>query len=163
AILALVAAAAVLTPGVVIATSTSAPSAAAQLAEPPGRGKGAENRWVHEQLTTMSLEEKVGQLFVTYVYGANATDVTAGQPASNRATYGVDTPAEVVEKYHLGGVIYFGWSGNFPDVESTAELSNGLQRAAIGDDGDEPGLLISTDQESGIVVRLPAPSTAFPG
>lgn len=157
------AAAAALIPLGGIAAGTDAPGTSGPAAGPPGHGKGVEDRWIQQQLDSMTLEEKVGQLFVTYVYGSNATEVTAGQAASNRATYGVDTPAEIVEKYHLGGVIYFGWSGNFPDLTSTAELSNGLQQVAIGDDGTNPGLLISTDQESGIVVRLPDPATAFPG
>lgn len=140
--------------GVVAGTSAAEPA--------PAHGRTPEDRYVDGHLAAMTLEEKVGQLFVTFVYGSNATEVTAAEAASNQAAYGVDTPAEVVEKYDLGGVIYFSWSGNVADLTSIAELSNGLQDAAVGPDGNEPPLLISTDQESGIVTRLPAPATAFP-
>jgi beta-N-acetylhexosaminidase len=118
--------------------------------------------YVAGQLADMTLEEKVGQLFVTHVYGSGAHTVTPAQTASNQRAYGVNTPAEVVEKYNLGGVIYFAWSGNVGNIQDTARLSNGLQEVAIGDDNGPP-LMISTDQEGGLVVRLSAPATAFPG
>jgi len=57
-------------------------------------------------LHEMTLEEKVGQLFVTYVYGSAADTVDL----RNRAEFGVETPEQVVEKYHLGGIIYFNWT-----------------------------------------------------
>ncbi|RIQ34089.1 glycoside hydrolase family 3 protein [Jiangella rhizosphaerae] len=117
--------------------------------------------WVAAQLAGMTLEEKVGQLFVVQVYGADAHTVTAAQRASNQAAYGVDTPAQVVEKYHLGGVIYFAWAGNVTNPEQIARLSNDLQRTATADGG--PPLIVSTDQETGIVARMPAPATQFPG
>jgi beta-N-acetylhexosaminidase len=47
----------------------------------------------------MSLEEKVGQPFVTYACGQSADEVDP----RNRLAYGVDTPAQVVQKYELGG------------------------------------------------------------
>src|SRR5690606_598237 len=40
-------------------------------ASPSGRGKGT--GWVNRTLNRMTLEEKVGQLFVYYAYGAHAT------------------------------------------------------------------------------------------
>ena len=73
----------------------------------------------------MSLEQKVGQLFVPYVTGATA-DTTS---AENIARFGVATPAEAVATFHLGGVIYFVWSGNVESPQQIAALSNGLQRA----------------------------------
>lgn len=106
----------------------------------------------------MSLEEKVGQLFVTYAYGPNAD---SAHP-KNRAEFGVDTPAEVVRKYHLGGVIYFNWTDSFVNPKQVAALSNGLQRAAMSSGARIP-LLISTDQEQGVVTRFGSPATLFPG
>jgi beta-N-acetylhexosaminidase len=87
----------------------------------------------------MSLEQKVGQLFVPTIPGAT--------PARG---------ASLVRKYHLGGVIYF--PGNMRSPRQTAGLSNALQRAAM-----ESGvpLLISTDEEQGIVTRVPF-ITRFP-
>ncbi|RZU53743.1 beta-N-acetylhexosaminidase [Krasilnikovia cinnamomea] len=113
-------------------------------------------------LARMSLPEKVGQLFVTQVYGADATAPSTADAAANRQAYGVDTPAEVVARYHLGGVIYFAWSHNLDAPRQIATLSNGLQHAATTS-GSRMPLLISTDQEHGVVTRLPAPATQFPG
>ncbi|MFC0506341.1 glycoside hydrolase family 3 protein [Micromonospora costi] len=123
-----------------------------------------EHGWVTSTLRHMSLEQKVGQLFATYVYGADATAPSAADRAANRAAFGVETPAEVIERYHLGGVCYFSWSHNLNDPGQIATLSNGLQRAAL-DDGSKGRvpLLISTDQEQGVVLRMPAPAAQFPG
>ncbi|SCF16774.1 beta-N-acetylhexosaminidase [Micromonospora viridifaciens] len=124
----------------------------------------AEHGWVTSTLRHMTLAQKVGQLFSTYVYGDNATEPTAADRAANRAAFGVETPAEVIDRYHLGGVCYFSWSHNLDSPRQIAALSNGLQRAALGDGakGRVP-LLISTDQEQGAVLRMPAPAAQFPG
>ncbi|MFI5912579.1 glycoside hydrolase family 3 protein [Dactylosporangium sp. NPDC051541] len=110
-----------------------------------------------DPLAGMTLPEKVGQMFVGYVYGDSATTASA----SNTALYGVATGAEVVARYHLGGVIYFTWSGNLANPAQTAALSNGLQAAARADSGVP--LQISTDQEGGIVNRIGAPLAVSPG
>jgi beta-N-acetylhexosaminidase len=110
-------------------------------------------------LASMSLPEKVGQMFVSYVYGATATTPSAANEAMFGA--GVDTGAEAVAKYHLGGVIYFTWSGNLANPPQIAELSNGLQRSAVADSGIP--LQISTDQEGGVVNRIGAPLAVSPG
>jgi len=110
------------------------------------------------KLAEMTLEEKVGQLFVTEVYGGDAN--TPDQ--RNVDSYGVATPAEVVQKYHLGGVIYFAWSNPTNELKQIATLSNGLQKAAL-EDGPEVPLLVGTDQEGGLVSRMGPPFTAMPG
>jgi len=124
----------------------------------------AEHGWVTSTLRHMTLEQKVGQLFVSYVYGGDATNPSASDRAANRSAYGVETPAEVVERYHLGGVVYFSWSHNLDSPRQIATLSNGLQRAALGDGakGRVP-LVIATDQEQGVVLRMPPPAAQFPG
>ncbi|MEU8821623.1 glycoside hydrolase family 3 N-terminal domain-containing protein [Actinoplanes sp. NPDC048796] len=109
---------------------------------------------VEAALARMTLPEKVGQLFTTYVYGGDASTPSA----ENQRLYGVSTPAEVVAKYHLGGVIYFAWTNSLQNPSQIATLSNGLQAAATG-----VPLSISTDQEHGVVTRMPAPATQFPG
>jgi beta-N-acetylhexosaminidase len=108
----------------------------------------------------MTLEEKVGQLFVTYLNGQSPDEVN---PA-NRTDFGVDTPAQIVQKFHPGGVIYFNNSShdNIDTPQQIATLSNGLQRAAMGS-GSRIPLAISTDQEMGIVTRIGPPATQFPG
>ncbi|SEF09866.1 glycoside hydrolase family 3 protein [Jiangella alba] len=145
----------------VAAATTAAALIAAPTLAAPASADDEREEWVAAQLDGMTLEEKVGQLFVVQVYGADAHTVTDAQRASNQAAYGVDTPADVVQKYHLGGVIYFAWSGNVTNPRQVAQLSNGLQRTATEDGG--PPLIISTDQETGIVARMPAPATQFPG
>jgi beta-N-acetylhexosaminidase len=138
---------------VTICTVAVVPPAAAETTAEPSAGALAIST-----LHRMTLEEKVGQLFVTYVYGGDAN--TADQ--RNVAEYGVATPAEVVRKYHLGGAIYFAWSNPTNDLPQMARLSNGLQRAALGAKPKVP-LLVSTDQEGGLVTRMGPPATAFPG
>jgi beta-N-acetylhexosaminidase len=119
------------------------------------------NRWVDKTLAGMSLEEKVGQLFVTPVNGQSADESNA----KNRKEFGVDTPAQIVRKYHVGGVIYFDNSDydNIDSPKQVAQLSNGLHRAADTSGAKVP-LQITTDQEGGLVARLTGPAaTEFPG
>jgi beta-N-acetylhexosaminidase len=139
--------------------SLAAVPATASAAETTSAGIGA-------MVRRMTLEEKIGQLFVVEVYGQDATTVTAEAAAANRRLYGVDTPAQVIDKYKPGGVIYFDarrGPDNVRDPRQIATLSNGLQAAAVRQRMRVP-LLISTDQEGGAVVfRLVAPATAMPG
>ncbi|MBM2622969.1 glycoside hydrolase family 3 C-terminal domain-containing protein [Actinoplanes sp. LDG1-06] len=116
-----------------------------------------------DRLAGMTLAEKVGQMVVSYVYGDSATTVSAADAAANEAMFGagVTTGAQAVEKYHLGGVIYFTWSRNLTNPPQIAALSNGLQRAALADTGIP--LQISTDQEGGTVNRIGAPLAISPG
>jgi beta-N-acetylhexosaminidase len=119
-----------------------------------------ENGWVTSTIARMTLEEKVGQLFVQNVYGSDATT----PDARNLPLYGVASPAEVVQKYHLGGVIYFAWTDSVKNPDQITGLSNGLQKAALGQDSkvDVP-LQIAIDQEQGVVTRIGPPATQFPG
>lgn len=129
----------------------------------PGWKDGeAKNGWIVSKIEHMTLEEKVGQLFVTYAYGETADTTAPADVAANRSAHGVDNAAQLVQKYHLGGVIYFAWSNNVKDPQQIAGLSNGLQSVAMGQRLPIP-LLISTDQEQGVVVRVGPPATQFPG
>ncbi|MFJ6671466.1 glycoside hydrolase family 3 protein [Actinosynnema sp. NPDC091369] len=112
---------------------------------------------VVDALRRMSLEEKVGQLFVTYAYGATVDASDPASVAANRRQHGVDNARQLIGKYHLGGIIYFAWSGNTANPAQVAELSNGIQRESA------VPALISTDQEHGVVSRIGAPATLFPG
>jgi beta-N-acetylhexosaminidase len=116
---------------------------------------------VAAMVDAMTLDEKVGQMTWTHVYGSSAHDTSMA--ASNRARYGVDTPAEVVEKYDLGGVLYFAWSGNTQNPQQITGLSNGLQDAALGADGPGIPLAVTIDQEGGLVARVGSPATQLPG
>ena len=109
-------------------------------------------------LQSMSIDEKVGQLFFQHVYGSDATT----PDARNIPLYGVASPAEVVQKYHLGGVIYFAWTDSVKNPAQIVGLSNGLQKAATASGAKVP-LYIATDQEQGVVTRVGPPATQFPG
>ncbi|MFD6417824.1 glycoside hydrolase family 3 N-terminal domain-containing protein [Streptomyces sp. NPDC060194] len=109
------------------------------------------------RIAGMTAEEKVGQLFVTRVYGETATDPSPEDVRRNRAAFGVATGAELVAEYHVGGIIYFAWAHNTTGPEQIAALSAGLQQAA------RTPLLIATDQEHGTVTRIGSPATLLPG
>jgi beta-N-acetylhexosaminidase len=118
--------------------------------------------FVRAKLASMSLEEKVGQLFFTFAQGKHADDASGA--AENQANYGVDTPGEVVQKYHLGGVLYFD-APRARNIASPTQLnafSNSLQEAAL-ESGAHIPLSLTIDQETGIVARMRAPATDFPG
>jgi beta-N-acetylhexosaminidase len=110
----------------------------------------------------MTLEEKVGQLFVMRVYGHSATAPDQADINANLKEIGVRTAAELVAKYRVGGIIYFTWAHNTRTPHQIADLSNGIQKASLDLPRGLP-LLISTDQEHGIVARVGKPAALFPG
>ncbi|MDQ4008419.1 MAG: glycoside hydrolase family 3 protein [Actinomycetota bacterium] len=142
--------AAVATPGTAAAAGGSASAS--------GDGTG----WVRSTMGRLSLREKVGQLFMTYAYGETADTQAPADVAANQQQYGVDNAAALMDRYHLGGMIYFAWSNNVNDPEQIAGLSNGVQRAALDQPGGVPAL-VATDQEGGIVARVGPPATELPG
>jgi beta-N-acetylhexosaminidase len=119
---------------------------------------------IAKRIRHMSLEEKVGQLFIANVNGESAGTTAPADVDANQTMYGpgVRNGAELIDKYKLGGVIYFRWTNNLNRPRQIARLSNGLQRAALRQRARLP-LLISTDQEHGVVSRVWAPATEFPG
>ncbi|MEU7866323.1 glycoside hydrolase family 3 N-terminal domain-containing protein [Dactylosporangium sp. NPDC049140] len=112
----------------------------------------------------LSDEELVGQLLMPYAYGNAADKVSSGSASANRTYAGASTPAEIVRKYHLGGIILVSSSADDPtagtnkttNVESPAQvakLTAGLQQAALSLPARLP-LFIGTDQEYGQVTRI---------
>ncbi|QSB06828.1 glycoside hydrolase family 3 protein [Natronoglycomyces albus] len=118
--------------------------------------------YVEYMVGQMSLEEKVGQLFMTYVFGDAADTANADFVAANQDAHGVDNADELFERFHVGGVIYFSWADNLGDPVQIAQLSNGIQDAAVSSGAGVPAL-ISTDQEHGLITRIGDPVTALPG
>ncbi|WP_209365772.1 glycoside hydrolase family 3 protein [Sediminibacillus dalangtanensis] len=132
----------------------------------PGWGDGdkAKHGWIVSKMKHMTLEEKIGQLFIIHMYGQTPTDPDYEQTNLNN-NRGAKNFEEAIEKYHIGGVIYFNWTDNIgtpADLEQVNALSNGLQEIAMDQRMPIP-LFISTDQEGGIVQRLTSPGTVFPG
>ncbi|WP_371780564.1 beta-N-acetylhexosaminidase [Streptosporangium subroseum] len=137
--------------GAPASAAPDAPAADAAPATPKPSGvKGA----VEGVLAGLSMEEKVGQLFMPVLYGP-ASDTASGE---NQARYGVGTPAKMIAKYRPGGVILFPWADNVKNVKQIVALTNGLQKAS-----PEIPLLIGADQENGQVSRLAPLVTKLPG
>lgn len=79
----------------------------------------------------------------------------AGQVIVARYT-GTEAPLDLVEQFHLGGVIVMG--DNFESIEDTVRSNQLLQER---DDRSWP-LVIGVDQEGGMVTRIGEPMTQFP-
>ncbi|MCX4762311.1 glycoside hydrolase family 3 protein [Streptomyces sp. NBC_01275] len=122
----------------------------------------ADDRRLRALVSRMTLEEKVGQVFVSRVYGHSATAPDQADVDANLAELGVRTAAELLARYRVGGIIYFTWAHNTRDPQQIADLSDGIQRASLQQPRGLP-VLISTDQEHGVVCRIGKPATLFPG
>ncbi|WP_406216352.1 glycoside hydrolase family 3 protein [Streptomyces canus] len=122
----------------------------------------ANDKQLRTLISRMTLEEKVGQLFVMRVYGHSATAPDQTDIDANLKEIGVRTAAEMIARYRVGGIIYFTWAHNTRDPHQIADLSNGIQKASLRQPRGLP-VLVSTDQEHGIVCRVGEPATLFPG
>ncbi len=129
---------------------------------PDAHATPADDGWVESTLASMTLEEKVGQLFMTHAYGTTADTQAPGDVAANQKLYGVDNAAQLIEKYRIGGVIYFAWTNSVQNPTQIATLSNGVQDAALAQPSKVPSL-VGIDQEGGIVARVGPPMTQLPG
>ncbi|GLW33052.1 glycoside hydrolase family 3 protein [Actinoplanes regularis] len=117
-------------------------------------------------------EDLAGQVLMPYAYGGSATQVDAGAAAGNRQLAGVNTPAEMIVKYRLGGLILVSFTQQDPtgktnptsNVENPKQvraLTDGLQAAARQLPAAAP-LMIGTDQEYGVVTRITDGVTLLP-
>lgn len=94
---------------------------------------------IEVMLAQMTLEQKIGQVMVIGFDGPETDDGLL----------------EMIEDYHVGGVILF--ARNVESPRQVATLTNALQSAAALSTAVEsahPGLLIAIDQEGGRVARL---------
>jgi beta-N-acetylhexosaminidase len=126
-----------------------------------------EQAWINRTLVHMTLPEEVGQLFEVNGFGSSVRDRTPQMVKLNRRYYGVSNIAELITRYHVGGIIYFAWTNNFGSGSTinpaqVVGLSNGIQRVAQSQRTPVP-MVISTDQEEGEVLRMGTPATVFPG
>ena len=150
----------------VLAATFGAPAAAVAAGDPGHSGDAPYRGKVISLLRHMTLEQKVGQLFVIEVAGRDANTVSDTAKATNQRLFGVDTPAQAIAKYQPGGVIYYTTRNNDDNIGNPAQvatLSNGLQTAALSQPAGIP-LQISVDQEGGaLVARFGPPATQMPG
>ncbi|MFC4105688.1 glycoside hydrolase family 3 protein [Micromonospora zhanjiangensis] len=146
------------------ASTPPAPSGAAG-ADPAARAA--------QLVATLGDEDLVGQVLMPYAYGSAADNVSAGSAAGNRKLAGVDTPAQMIAKYRLGGLILVGFSADDPTGGNQAttnvdnptqvrDLTTGLQTAARKLAAGSVPLLVGTDQEYGVVTRIKDGVTQLP-
>ena len=109
-----------------------------------------------EIVSNMTLEEKLGQMIMP---DFRMWQEEGAKEPSDLTEINSEV-AEVIDKYDLGGVILF--AENVKEISQTTTLIHDLQEVAINDkDGNLP-LLITLDQEGGIVTRL-GEGTNLPG
>src|SRR5689334_2200497 len=149
--------------------SASAPAPVSESASAPPADPAAR---AAETVARLTDEDLAGQVLIPYAYGGSATQVDAGSAAGNRSLAGVDTPAQMIAKYKLGGLILVSFTQNDPtgrtnptsNVENPKQvraLTGGLQTAARQLPAGAP-LMIGTDQEFGVVTRITEGVTTLP-
>ncbi len=100
-------------------------------------------RRVDSLLQRMTLEQKVGQLFLVFFNGQDLS------PSLLRS----------IRDYHVGGIVFF--QSNIVSARQTAALINAAQQEAISSTLGVP-LFVAADQEGGLIARMPPPAPAFP-
>ncbi|WP_137790644.1 beta-N-acetylhexosaminidase [Bacillus sp. E(2018)] len=100
---------------------------------------------ITKAIKSMTKKEKIGQMLMPDFRNWKGKPVTEMN----------DEIRELVKKYHLGGVILF--RENVVTTEQTVRLVDEYKKA-----NEDYGLLVSIDQEGGIVTRLQS-GTDFPG
>lgn len=98
---------------------------------------------VEQRLASMSLRDKVAQMVMV---GFKEPQIS-------------EHARKMIADYHVGGIILF--LRNFENPLQVARLNNDLQ--ALSEQACGLPLLISTDQEGGMVARLVQDATVFPG
>lgn len=96
-------------------------------------------------LTEMSLEEKVGQLFMVYFEGERVNE----------------NSTRLLKEAKVGGIILYNWANRLDSPQQVQNLCFGLQQDAFHYVGIP--LLIAADQEGGLKARLEEGFTEFPG
>lgn len=96
--------------------------------------------------STLSLEEKIGQLLMVHFHGEDANEEAK----------------ILVQNIKVGGILYFPWSNGLCCPQQIKTLSSHLQQLAQENANSIP-LFIAVDQEGGPVTRLRQGFTEFPG
>ncbi|MFC4023903.1 beta-N-acetylhexosaminidase [Oceanobacillus longus] len=107
--------------------------------------KGNRYDVIENAIKGMTLNEKIGQMLMPDFRNWDGENVTEMLPEIE----------QLVKEYHLGGVILF--AENVVTTEQTARLVANYQEAS-----EKYGLLLTIDQEGGIVTRLQS-GTHMPG
>ncbi|WP_340640102.1 glycoside hydrolase family 3 protein [Bacillus atrophaeus] len=134
-----------------ITLSTVLCLSACLVASPASAAKPSGATTAKELTAQMTLDEKLGQMLMPDF--RNWQKEGAASPSA--LTEMNDEVAGLVEKYQFGGVILF--AENVKTTEQTVRLTDAFQKAS-----PNIPLLLSIDQEGGIVTRL-GEGTNFPG
>ncbi|MBM7645632.1 beta-N-acetylhexosaminidase [Scopulibacillus daqui] len=130
---------------IIVSYKTPADKAASPSIAKIIKQKGSKYDVVNHAVKKMSLEEKIGQMLMPDFRTYNGNNVTEMLPQIR----------DQIRKYHLGGVILF--RENLVNNKQIVKLTNDYQAAS-----DKYGLLLTTDQEGGIVTRVQS-GTDMPG
>lgn len=109
------------------------------------KAKGDRYNVIDHAINGMTLDEKIGQMLMPDFRNWKGQNVTKMLPEIE----------QLIQEYHLGGVILF--RENVVTTEQTARLVAEYQEAS-----EKYGLLMTIDQEGGIVTRLQS-GTDMPG
>jgi beta-N-acetylhexosaminidase len=99
---------------------------------------------VDDLMKSMTLRQKVGQLFMVSLYGSRLLQVNE----------------QFIHDYTPGAVALFGYNLDYQSAAETTALINAMQQAAV-ENGGIP-MLVAVDQEGGRVWRLINGFTHFP-
>ena len=111
---------------------------------------------IKEKISKMTIEQKIGQMIQPDFRQWKTSEDTTVQDL----TVLNDEVKAVIDKYDLGGVILF--ANNVKETAQTATLVHDLQEVVKNDESNDIPLLITVDQEGGIVTRL-GTGTNLPG
>jgi beta-N-acetylhexosaminidase len=103
--------------------------------------------WAEETLKSLTLQEKIGQLFIVAAASKSASEqpeTLASSMQDSPYTMGPDFVKELIEKYHIGGVIFLYKS----DPETQMKLTSEFQKLS------KIPLFIAQDCEWGLSMRL---------
>lgn len=95
-------------------------------------------------LHSLTLEEKIGQLFIVHFHGEEANEEAR----------------QIIQEMKVGGFIYYNWANGLQGPEQVKRLSEGLQSLAT--EAKLPPLFLAVDQEGGRVARLKTGFIAIP-
>ncbi len=122
----------------------------------PTEGELAQAR---TEVDAMTVQERVATVLMPGFWGYDAQAPTSAEAAQNQLMHRLDSPAEVAAARGFGG--FFLRPEVIDDADQVARLTEGLHDAGDGDEGLP--LLLSIDQEGGVVQRLQEGVAPVPG
>ena len=107
-------------------------------------------------VSQMTIEQKIGQMLMP---DFRQWKMEGEDKVSDFTTMNEEV-AKIIDDFDLGGVILF--AQNVKTTEQTTKLTHDLQQVIANDESNDIPLLITIDQEGGIVTRL-GTGTSLPG